>query len=64
MKKIDKKEDIIKEIAKLKDIQKNSKLTLGEEKNICKSISELEKSLPFAEPLAIIQERADLLFKE
>ena len=45
MKKLNKKNDIIKEIEALKYHQKNEKMTLNEEKAICKQISELEKSV-------------------
>jgi len=51
MKKYFKKEDIVRELEALKHQQSHAQLTIPEEKKIIKEITELERALPYAEPL-------------
>lgn len=49
------KEDIENELASLRNQQKNGKLSLAEEKNVIRLISELESSIEFAQPLEAVE---------
>jgi uncharacterized coiled-coil DUF342 family protein len=61
MKSLDKADDIIRELKGLKDRQQNDQLAANEERNICKRIADLERSLPFAEPLEKIDRQMEIL---
>jgi uncharacterized coiled-coil DUF342 family protein len=61
MKNLEKAEDIITQLKYLKNRQQNDQLTPNEEKIICKQIADLEKSLPYAEPLEKLDREAELV---
>lgn len=59
MKNIERAEDIVSELKQLKDKQQNSYLTPTQESVVCKQIADLERSLPFAQPLEQIMKKME-----